>query len=418
MSRGRRLGALTLRLWTLATRFVLIFFLARFLLPSEVGLYGLLVATMGYVVYLLGMDMYTYTNREILKAPAHRWRPLAKSHTAFLLLVYVIVLPLLLLLFAFGLLPWALVAWFFILVVTEHLALEIDRMLVAMSDQFSASLVVFLRQAMMPSTIVPLMVLVPESRNLTAVLVVWTSYNVVAIVLGIALIARKVADGERERVDWAWIRSGILVSLAFLTGTLLLRVLFAADRQIVAIYDDLEVLGAYTFALSVGTGLSSTLSVAVHQFGYPKVVIAAHERDREEFNRGLKTMGWQTAIVVSLAAIAVVALKDWLVAWVGGGIYAEYSWLLPASLGVYALYNASIVPHYGLYALHKDRTILAATGAALLTFIVTVVFCLTGNTSAVVSVLLGLSAASIILIAVKWVGYRHAMREHFATRKE
>lgn len=58
---------------TLASKFLLIFFLARFLEPSELGVYGLFAATIGYSLYLLGFDFYTYTTRELLKCDRSQW---------------------------------------------------------------------------------------------------------------------------------------------------------------------------------------------------------------------------------------------------------------------------------------------------------------------------------------------------------
>lgn len=48
-----RLLNLALRGMMLAAKFLLILFLARFLEPSELGLYGLLVAAIGYALYKL-----------------------------------------------------------------------------------------------------------------------------------------------------------------------------------------------------------------------------------------------------------------------------------------------------------------------------------------------------------------------------
>lgn len=406
MSNTERFAALALRLWTLATRFLLVFFLARYLAPSDVGLYGLLVATLGYVVYIMGMDMYTFTTREVLKSPSESWKSLTTSHVTFLSVVYIFVLPALLLLFVFGLLPWDVIYWFFALAITEHVSLEIDRMLVAMSDQFSASIVVFLRQAMLPTTIVPMMIFWPESRNLYFVLTLWVTFNGIAVLLGLTFILAKVRTGHASRPDWRWIRTGFTTSLAFLIGSLCLRVLFAADRQIVASFDGMETLGAYTFALSVGTGLSSTIAVAVHQFSYPRLVHAAHEKDRRKLEQGLFSMALQTGAISLTAILSVFFCKDLIVSWVGHGVYGEYSWLLLASVMVYALYNASLIPHYGLYALHGDRIILSSTVASLAIFAVAVAISLTLDTTAVVAVLIGLSAASLSLLISKQVGYR------------
>lgn len=74
-----RLINIALRGMTLGSKFLLIFFLARFLEPAELGLYGLLVATIGYALYLLGLDFYTYSTREILKRERNEWGGLLKN---------------------------------------------------------------------------------------------------------------------------------------------------------------------------------------------------------------------------------------------------------------------------------------------------------------------------------------------------
>ena len=57
-----------LRGLTLTSKFLLVFFLAKFLEPRDVGLYGLLAAVVGYGIYFVGFDFYTYASRELISA--------------------------------------------------------------------------------------------------------------------------------------------------------------------------------------------------------------------------------------------------------------------------------------------------------------------------------------------------------------
>lgn len=54
-----RLLNLVLRGTTLVSKFALLFVLAKFLEPLEVGLYGLFSATIFYCLMALGFDFYT-----------------------------------------------------------------------------------------------------------------------------------------------------------------------------------------------------------------------------------------------------------------------------------------------------------------------------------------------------------------------
>src|SRR5690606_7394792 len=157
---------LSLRGATLTSKFALIFFLAIFLEPSDLGLYGLLTATISYSIYVIGFDFYTYSTRELLGQPRELWSSMLRDQGVYFVLAYLLVLPLLVVIFLQGWLPWRLAGWFFALLVIEHLAHELNRLLVAMSEQLLASVVLFLRSGLWGLVLLPLMWVVPESRQL------------------------------------------------------------------------------------------------------------------------------------------------------------------------------------------------------------------------------------------------------------
>ena len=127
-----RLTNLGLRGTTLVSKFLLIFMLARFLEPAELGLYGLLTVSISYGLYFLGFDFYIFTTREILKAEPSGRGQLLKSQVALSLILYAVFLPLTIVLFGLELLPWWLLPWFMALLVLEHITQELNRLLVAL----------------------------------------------------------------------------------------------------------------------------------------------------------------------------------------------------------------------------------------------------------------------------------------------
>lgn len=406
----KRILSTGFRLWALGARFLLIFLLARFLAPAEVGLYGLVTATVSYVIYALGMDMYTYTTREIIKSERASWRAKLKSHGAFLVLVAVIVLPLSLVLFVLGLLPWGVAIWFFLVLVSEHVGMEIDRLLVSMSQQFAGSIVILIRQAGMPTLFVPLIAFVPAARNLEYVFAAWAGFNGIAIVVGLVFLTRFAPPGGDSAVNGAWIRRGVMVALPFLIGTLCLRLLFTADRQVVGAVAGLEVLGAYTLPMTVAAGLSSLLAVGVHQFSYPRLVKAASDGDMDGLRAGIRSLWLQSVVIIGIVFIAVLVLHDWLTSLMGDEIYRDYAWVMPTAVGVVGVYNLALVPHYALYALHADRLILFITVGATLLYIAVVAVAILIAADIVFSVLLALLLASLVLLGVKQLAYRSMLK--------
>ena len=88
-----RASNLGLRGATLLSRFLLIFVLAKFLEPAEVGLYGLFVGTVTYFVMAVGFDFYTHASRDLIMSDQSQWCGLLRDQGAFYGLAYIAVLP-------------------------------------------------------------------------------------------------------------------------------------------------------------------------------------------------------------------------------------------------------------------------------------------------------------------------------------
>ncbi|WP_417508018.1 lipopolysaccharide biosynthesis protein [Microbacterium sp.] len=404
-----RLASTSLRFTALAARFLLIFALAMFLPPTEVGLYGLVAATATYAVYALGMDFYTYSTREILESDRSTWRTKLTSHAAILGTIALIATPVFIGIGISTLLPWSIVGWLATIAISEQWAQDIDRTLIALSKQFAASVVILVRQAAMPLTVVIMFAASSDLRKIEWVFGSWTVFNVVAIILGLLFLHHTTPRG-RLRVDWAWVRKGLVVALPFLGGTLLLRLLFTLDRQIVAYFDGLDVLGAYVLAVTISGGLSSVIAVGIMQFNYPSLITAAREKSYIDFRQIMRSITWQTTIVSGAAVLTAIVSHSWISTWFGQNVYVEYSWAIPASMIASALYNISLIPHYGLYAFHKDRTIFASTAISVSMFIACLAVLISLTNNSVLSVIVALCVANTTLLVVKYATYTRSRR--------
>src|SRR5690606_16433979 len=148
-------------------------------------LYGLLTATISYALFLLGFDFYIYTTREILKFERNKWGALLKNQAVLSITIYAIFLPLLFLIFVSELLPWKIAIWFFVLLVLEHINQELSRILIAVSEQLTASIAIFLRFGVWAFIVTAWMLAQPDSRNLQFVLGGWTIGGALALCLSV-----------------------------------------------------------------------------------------------------------------------------------------------------------------------------------------------------------------------------------------
>lgn len=364
-----RLANIALRGMTLASKFLLIFFLARFLEPAELGLYGLLVVTIGYALYLLGLDFYTFTTREILKRERGEWGGLLKDQGALTLLLYAIFMPLLLLIFSSGSLPWAVAGWFFALLVLEHLNQELMRLLVAISEPLLASLVLFLRSGAWAVAVTVWMFARPETRNLDVVLLAWTLGGLSAFLLATWRLHRLKVGGWRKRINWSWIRQGIKIALPLLVATLALRGLFTLDRYWLEALAGLEVLGAYVLFMGVANAMMSFLDAGVFAFIYPGLISAFQKQRADAFRQGVKKLLIQTAGFSLIFAVMALLLIDPLLGWLDKPLYREQQGMFPWILMATVLYALGMIPHYALYAQGQDRPIIHSHIVSLTVFI-------------------------------------------------
>ena len=394
-----RLANVALRGMTLVSKFALVFFLARFLEPRDLGLYGLMAATIGYSIYLLGFDFYTFTTREILKRKQGEWGGMIKDQGALTLILYLIFLPFSFFLFVFGLLPWSVVWWFLVLLVLEHLNQEMMRFLVAISEQLLASVALFFRAGAWAVVVVFVMAFNPPLRNLETVFLAWALGSVAALLLtGVRMYQLKLGNWCK-RIDWTWIRQGIRIALPLLAATLAVRGVYTLDRYFFERLAGLEVLGAYVLFISLANAMVSFLEAAVHVFSYPALITAFQQKNPVQYRYELQRLFYQTLILASaFTAVALLTIEP-LLHWLGKPIYQEYQrmfvWILSATF----LYSLGSVPHYALYAQGRDQPIIHSHFACLFVFIVaTWLFSLHWLS---VAVPLGLNAAFLLMLAWK-----------------
>lgn len=364
-----RLINIALRGTTLASKFLLIFFLAKFLEPKELGLYGLLTVTIGYALYLLGFDFYTFTTREILKRKRHEWGGLIKDQGALSLALYTVFLPLLSLVFITDLLPWSVAGWFFLLLVLEHLTQELSRLLIAISEQLLASIMLFFRSGIWAIIVTALMFIDTDTRELNYVLGGWAFGSFSALALGIYRLKQLKISGWHKKTDWLWIGRGLKIAIPLLIATLALRGLFTIDRYWFADLASLDTLGAYVLFMGISSALLSFLDAGVFAFIYPGLISAHHDKDAEAFRRKLKALLWQTLILSIAFSIVALLIINPLLVWLNKPLYLEHEYLFPWTLLVTLLYSLGMIPHYALYAQGLDRPIIHSHIASMLIFI-------------------------------------------------
>ena len=365
-----RLLNIGLRGGTLALKFVLLFSLARLLEPADVGMYGLLAATVLFTAGVAGLGYSLYATRELAAADPGLRTPIIRDHALFCILAYGVVGPLSLVLFLTDTLPWTMAGWFFVLLVLEHAGVEMERILVAASRQLVASVVLFLRNGAWVVVAVPLLWTDPTLRTLDVVLVAWGIGAALAGLVGLAGIATIGAWDFSRAFTWSAVKQGLKIGLPLLVGSLALKGLVTFDRIWIDAIGGLEVLAPYVLFMGIANVVKAFLNSSVFPFCYPGLVRAVAVGDAARFRSGMISMTLQTVAVIVPVVVASLFLIHPLLDWVDRPVYTEYLPLFHWALAAVVLYAGGQVAQCGIYAHRLDARIVTGQVAGLGVFVV------------------------------------------------
>lgn len=398
-----RLTNIALRGLSMGSRFVLVLALAKILDPASLGLYGLIAASVSFSILFIGADYYTYSQRELLGVAKEKWSFVIQHQIIAQSVLYLVLIPFTLLVFLFEFLPVSYLGWFLALLVLEHLAQEINRLLVVMHKQLTASWILFLRSGVWVWVALPLMLLDGSYRNIVTVLAAWLVGVILAIIIGAFLIYKEVPVWRRWPVEKAWISKGFKVGGTFLIATLCFKGLLTFDRYAVEALAGTEQLGVYVFYIGLVMGLMAFLDSAVFSFLYPRLVQAKQLGDDSCYKKTMRELVVSTLLLGVLLSLVSLIAMPFITDWIDKPIYQgnlDVFYILIVAGFVYAIGH---IPHYGLYASKNDRWIITAHISSLAIFVVTL--WLLRETEGLTAVAYALLIAFTVIALVKQLGY-------------
>lgn len=404
-----RLANVGLRGASMASKFILIFVLAKLFSVEDVGVYGLFIATLSFGVLLIGADFYTYSQRELLARPREEWGNVVQQQVKAQLILYLVLVPPLIIIFVFGLLDWRWFYWFIALLFVEHIAQEVNRLLIAMHMQVLASIVLFIRMGIWVLILIPLIWYFPDLRSLEVVLVFWLTAGLVATLVGVFIIKNKIKNWTPQTLNVDWIKKGIFVGFLFFVGTLSFKFVLTADKYFIESMSSLEVLGAYVFFLSLAMGIPAFLEPAVFSFLYPKMLESYQHHNKQSFIKYYRELFWSTLLVGLVLGVLLWYLTPFLLDWLDKDIYKSFFNDFYVLILVGFVYSLSHVPHYALYAMKSDRWIVFSHVSSVFVFVLFIV--LYHSESVIAQIGFGLLSAFSWMLLVKTLGYFSSKRK-------
>lgn len=342
------------------------FFLAKYMSPSELGTYSIFVSFVIFSVYIVGLDFYTYSTRELVVLDKSYWGNAIKSQMFLLGFTYLLGLPFLLYFSTFFISKeWLIFLCF--LIVLEHLNQEIMRLLIADDKAFLANNLFFVRNGLWCYLVIFLMAFSFIERTLENVFIAWMCTGIVVLGIG-AYNVFKTIEFKNSQILYDWIKKGIKTSFIFLLTTMLARVVMTLDKLWLQYLEGVDKVAVYALFFSITSVLLAILEASCFSFLYPKMI--KNRENKTLFLSSVYKMLYGSIMIIISLSIFLVVLLPYFLNWVGKSLYIEYENIFYVLLIAHIVYGLSMVLHYVLYAFREDWKILYSQLFGFFAFII------------------------------------------------
>ncbi|NQY11001.1 MAG: polysaccharide biosynthesis C-terminal domain-containing protein [Flavobacteriales bacterium] len=349
---------LAFRVFSIAGRFLLIFYIGANFSVELLGDYGIFFTTVTLSVLIVGYDFYAHTNRELLKVNEEDQGNLLFNQLIAHAIVYLITLPFFYLLFYFEYISSDLLILFYLLLALEHIGLEIFRILIVLEQSILANILFFIRTGLWIFLLLPYWYMQKIIQtDLSAIMLPWVYAGILSNGIGIIYLIRRY-KGTQIKINQEWIKEGFVVATKFLIGTASYKIIEFSDRYMVDYAMGREIVGVYTFYTQLSNMLSTVLFTLVITLLYPKLLKAIYNNNKTLFKEIKRSMLKEILIFSGIAIIGAFFLFDPVLTLMGKEIFTKDKDVFYLLLFATILFNLSYVYHFILIGYHRDNEIL------------------------------------------------------------
>jgi O-antigen/teichoic acid export membrane protein len=344
----------------LGGKFLFMVALAKWTTPATVGVYALVVTVGTMLIYLIGLELHSYTTREVVSCEDRGEQAYhLQSHFRIILVTYGLSLPLASAAFAWtGIDGHFSFALFALVLLGEVLCHELGRYLIILSKPVASRFQQLLRSAAWMPAAVILIARLPagEPSPINTILACWAIGTTISVAFGLWHVRRLIWPLQPFSVDWG--RQAFGSTRHYFAVALLTQVQSYADRFIIQFNLGEAQVGLLSFYQSFANTLLTFVQTGVVAILLPRLLHAVRHSDAPTA-AAIRRRMWQgsvgLALVISLGLIiAMPFLLDQL-------HRPEYTAILPIFYGLLLgnlLMVAGLVPHFQLYAERRDALLM------------------------------------------------------------
>ncbi len=355
---------LVLRGLAISGRFLVLIGIGRYLTEGDLGIYGLFYSTIILSLYFIGLDFYTFSTREIIAAEVTDRLLIVRNQIVFHLLSYIIVLPMLLPVFFYQIIPFEFMIWFFLILIFEHLSQEFFRIFIALSRSVFANFTAFIRSGLWVFILAGLWAFnITSLINLKVILIAWSMGSALSVLISFVYL-KIVVPGSitRSKLEWRWIKQGLITALPFFIGSVCYKIIEHANRYFIDFFYDKELVGIFTFYSGIANIITVIVNTAVIIIVYPRLYELYINKEWEKY-RSERRKFYRNVLLLSLGSgVILLFLINPLLNLIGkAGAFLphlETFWYL---IIANVIFNVSLIPHFLLYVQRRDVPIMTIT---------------------------------------------------------
>ena len=268
-------GNIALRGITLISKFVFVFFLGKYSFDeTNLGVYGILVTTIAFLIYLLGFDFYVFNTREIINEKTHIV-PKVRDQLYLHILFHLILVPIaVILVFGFEFITLKYLLIFVLLTISEHLGQELFRLFTTLEKSLTANALFFLKSGIWIWYVMIDFFLLEHEINLYKYMVIWAISSWSSLFVGIWILKNhlNISKWRFHKPNIPWIKKGLKTSSIFFIGSMSFLVIQFSDRFMIDYFHGKKLVGVYTTYAQFINAIDVFTFAGIIMITYPKLI--------------------------------------------------------------------------------------------------------------------------------------------------
>ena len=360
-----------LRIGGIGSKFILLTLMSKYFNVDVFGNYGLITSFITILIFLLGVDFYNFSIRDILKTKNIQ---ITVNKLVSSLLLYIVIYFIFIIIGSifFKEIPY-LEPFVFLVIglgITEHFSQESYRLLIGFKRVLLANVLLFIRTIGWCGIIIYYYYTkIPITINL--ILSLWLIFNFATILIVLfygVLVGYKYII--KAQFNSKWVYNGLRVCSIFFIATISIKLMEYGNRFIVDYFMGKEMAGVFLFYSNISILITVYVNTIVISFELPELISSVKS---PSINNLLKKFRKSLLKHVVISSFFLILIIKPLLIWQDKTEFENFFPLFFLLVTGSALMNYSLLNHFKLYIFHYDKPLLKAmVMSAIFSLVITI----------------------------------------------